>query len=415
MNPTPARVDRRGKTSRSRARVLSQRWRVRGALEEQEVRSVAIWNSRGLASSLGQFMLVGCAGFLVDGSFLTLLVSIAGWTPWEARSVSFPAAVTATWWLNRNFAFKGRGNFGGPVEYAAYVGIQVAGAAINLAVFGLLLQMRPSLAATPLVPLAAGAAVALSFNFTLARVALYRRLRAVDVQSTTAQLAEIGYTGRDNLEVMRHAERYNAWLVDLVLRHAPADAHALDFGAGSGTFAAKLHRMGLRLICMEPDTVLRTQLRESGLEAVGSLEDVQDASFDYIYSLNVLEHIDDDLFALRQLRSKLRPGGLLLVYVPALPVLYSAMDRKVGHRRRYRRTPLIRLVNEAGFEVRVARYADSLGFLAALVYRIAGDESGNIDTRQLEFYDRNVFPVSLVLDKICARICGKNLLVIAQR
>jgi SAM-dependent methyltransferase len=214
---------------------------------------------------------------------------------------------------------------------------------------------------------------------------------------------------------MRGAVRYNAWLVNLVLRYAPAGGHALDFGAGSGTFAAAVARAGLRLVCMEPDAALRTTLRESGLATVTSLEDVKAATFDYIYSLNVLEHIDDDLFALRQLHSKLRPGGALLVYVPAFPVLYSTMDRKVGHRRRYRRSPLIRLVNEAGFKVRVARYADSLGFLAALIYRAAGAESGDIDPRQLQFYDRFVFPVSLLLDKICARICGKNLLLVAQR
>jgi hypothetical protein len=53
--------------------------------------------------------------------------------------------------------------------------------------------------------------------------------------------------------------------------------------------------------------------------------------------------------------------------------------------------------------------------LAALIYPFAGSRSGDIDPRQLEFYDRCIFPVSLLLDKICARICGKNVLLVAQR
>jgi putative flippase GtrA len=142
-----------------------------------KVRLVAPTNGREFSRSLGQFLLVGCAGFIVDGSLLTFLVSLAGWTAWQARSVSFPAAVTLTWSLNRRFAFKGRGDLRGPAEYAAYVSIQIAGAAVNLAVFGLLLRARPSLAASPLVPFAAGAAVALIFNFSLARFLLYRRAR----------------------------------------------------------------------------------------------------------------------------------------------------------------------------------------------------------------------------------------------
>jgi SAM-dependent methyltransferase len=223
-----------------------------------------------------------------------------------------------------------------------------------------------------------------------------------------------GYTGRDNLEVMRDAVRYNAWLVELVLRHAPG-GRVLDFGAGSGTFAGQIARAGRNVVCMEPDDVLRAMLREAGLAAVGSFEELEDGAFDYVYSLNVLEHIDDDSAALRDLRAKLRPGGRLLLYVPAFAILYSSMDRKVGHRRRYRRAGLIRLVQEAGYEVRTARYADSLGFLASLAYRVIGNDSGDLDARQIRLYDRYALPVSLLLDRVCCRIAGKNLLLVAQR
>ena len=62
---------------------------------------------------------------------------------------------------------------------------------------------------------------------------------------------------------------------------------------------------------------------------------------DLIYTSNVLEHIDDDLAALKQLRATLSPGGRIAIYVPAMQVLYSDMDRSLGHYRRYGRQELL--------------------------------------------------------------------------
>jgi putative flippase GtrA len=133
---------------------------------------------RSVAASFGQFVLVGGVGFVIDGSILVALVSGAGWLPWEGRAISFPVAVSVTWWLNRRLAFKGRGMSDRRTEYAAYVTVQLLGAAINLAVFGLCLRVLPWLAEWPLIPFAVGSAVALVFNYAGARFTIYRRPRA---------------------------------------------------------------------------------------------------------------------------------------------------------------------------------------------------------------------------------------------
>ncbi|MGI9264633.1 MAG: class I SAM-dependent methyltransferase, partial [Gammaproteobacteria bacterium] len=111
----------------------------------------------------------------------------------------------------------------------------------------------------------------------------------------------------------------------------------------------------------------------------------------------------------------LRPGGRLLLYVPAFNVLFSSMDRKVGHFRRYRRRQLVALAGAAGFTVEQGRYVDSLGFLAALLYRFVGGDSGDINRRSLAVYDRFVFPLSRLLDTILWPFAGKNLLVTAAK
>ncbi len=228
-------------------------------------------------------------------------------------------------------------------------------------------------------------------------------------------MADESYTGTDNLEVMSEAVNYNRFLVDLVTRHAQGAEAILDFGAGIGTFAAELKGRGLDVVCLEPDPRQQAMLREQGLRAIRDLGELQDGSLDYVYSLNVLEHIDDDVGVLEAIRSKLRPGGRLLIYVPAFDLLYSSMDRKVGHVRRYRRSELSSKAKRAGFRVDDARYVDSLGFFAALLFRAIGNESGDINRTPLIVYDRLLFPLSRVADLALHPILGKNLLLRATR
>jgi SAM-dependent methyltransferase len=228
--------------------------------------------------------------------------------------------------------------------------------------------------------------------------------------------ANEAYTGADNLEVMREAVNYNAWLLRLIRRHAPPQGRVLDFGAGSGTFALPLHRAGLTMTCVEPDAALGSMLRSQGLAAAASLDALEPNQFDFAYTLNVLEHIDDDRGALSGLYTRLKPGGRLLVYVPAFQVLYGPMDRKVGHLRRYRRRDLARRIREAGFNIEKSRYADSLGFFAALAFRmLKGDSTGELNPAHIRLYDRCAFPLSLGLDMACWPFFGKNVLVVASR
>lgn len=169
------------------------------------------------------------------------------------------------------------------------------------------------------------------------------------------------------------------------------------------------------MTALEPDERLRARITSAGVRAIGGPDELTDGSLQYVYSLNVLEHIDDDVGALSRLRAKLAPGGLLLIYVPAFPVLYTSMDAKVGHVRRYTRTTLVSAVRAAGFQVERVAYVDSLGFLATLAFKAVGDRGGEINPRALKVYDRAIFPLSRLLDKAAQHWLGKNLLLIARR
>ena len=223
------------------------------------------------------------------------------------------------------------------------------------------------------------------------------------------------YQGTDNLEVMAAARNYNAFLVGLVLEHRHGARQVVDFGAGIGSFAGMVRAHGLDVLCVEPDSRQRALIRAGGHAAIADVDSLPDGTIDYIYSLNVLEHIADDSAALDLLARKLAPGGRVLIYVPAFPLLFSAMDRKVGHHRRYRRAQLVAGVERAGLTVIRSRYADSLGFLATLLYKVLGSGSGDLDRDSVVAFDRFVFPLSRLFDLALGRAIGKNVYVLAAK
>jgi SAM-dependent methyltransferase len=236
---------------------------------------------------------------------------------------------------------------------------------------------------------------------------LSERVRVPGAASATANVQRPGssedYTGVDNLEVMDSAVKYQRFMAGLLTLAAglPGTERVVaDFGAGVGTLARAARSLGWQVTCVDLDPALRARLHADG--------------FDVAASLNVLEHIEDDATVVSAFHRVLKPGAPLLLYVPAFPVLYSSLDRLVGHVRRYRRKGLVDLVESAGFTVQTCNHADSLGFAAALAYRVVGG-SGMLDERGVKLYDRFLFPASRGLDRFAKRFFGKNLVLIARR
>ncbi len=81
-------------------------------------------------------------------------------------------------------------------------------------------------------------------------------------------------------------------------------------------------------------------------------------SFDIVTALDVVEHVDDDLATLREVYTVMRPGGILLISVPAYMQLWSYWDDILGHRRRYTTRTMRRVVEQAGFQVRKVSHSN---------------------------------------------------------
>lgn len=231
-------------------------------------------------------------------------------------------------------------------------------------------------------------------------------------------MTEIAYTGLETLEALDGATNYRAWLVGFIdeLARRAATRELVDFGAGIGTYPREARSRGYTVTCVELDEGQRSRLEADGFAAVESLSALGTGRVKAMYSLNVIEHIADDTATLRQLLDAVAPGGQLLLVVPAFPLLFSNLDRQVGHHRRYRRRELLRKVAATGWVVDSCHYGDSLGFPAALAYRLLGRfVDGILKPGQVGVYDRLVFPVSRRLDAVARRWFGKNLVLFAHR
>ena len=121
--------------------------------------------------------MVGAAGFVVDESVLAVLTKLFGMDPFSARIVSILAAMTFTWWGNRNITFHehaAEGLAGGAREWLRFVAANAVGAVINYGTYALLVRFAPPPLSNAFVAVAVGVAVGLLFNFALSKRLVFR-------------------------------------------------------------------------------------------------------------------------------------------------------------------------------------------------------------------------------------------------
>jgi putative flippase GtrA len=127
------------------------------------------------AIRLAKFSCVGAAGFIVDAGVFQGLVSLAALSPYAAKILSYVAAATATWWLNRAYTFTDAERADPASQWARFLAANAVGALVNYAVFAAVLAVVPLAAQVPLIAVAAGALAGLAFNFTLSEKFIFRR------------------------------------------------------------------------------------------------------------------------------------------------------------------------------------------------------------------------------------------------
>lgn len=161
----------------------------------------------------------------------------------------------------------------------------------------------------------------------------------------------------------------------------PADAQILEAGCGTGGNLAMLARYG-RVYGMETNAqALELAVAKGAAQiAEGSLPNAipfAGHTFDLIALLDVLEHLDDDAAALRALRARMKPGGWLLITVPAYQFLWSRHDELHHHKRRYVAHGLRAVIESAGYRVHYLSYFNTWLFPLIATARLAKARSGH--------------------------------------
>jgi SAM-dependent methyltransferase len=186
---------------------------------------------------------------------------------------------------------------------------------------------------------------------------------------------------RDVYQRMAELEQEHWWFVarrrilaDLLPRWIAGNParRILEAGCGTGGNLAMLSKLG-EVVAFEPDDMARQLARRHGAFEIrrGFLPDdipYGPESFEVVAALDVLEHVDDDVGSLKAMASRLRPGGHLVLTVPAFPSLWSRHDECHHHKRRYRRRELLARIAAAGLApVRVTYFNSWLLPLIAFV------------------------------------------------
>jgi SAM-dependent methyltransferase len=230
---------------------------------------------------------------------------------------------------------------------------------------------------------------------------------------------KLQYFGRD-LEAMSYAKNYHQWILDEFSGYLGQDV--AEVGAGTGSFSLHLLKLVRSLTAFEPSENMYPVLHElfvneQRVETVnnyfGSEVSRFREKFDSVIYVNVMEHIENDIEEFKFMHESLKPGGRALIFVPALPFLYSNLDKSLGHFRRYVKSELAGKASNAGFKIQEIKYFDLAGILPwYIAFTLLGREisGGNVET-----YDKFVVPIMRRLESVAHPPVGKNLLMIAVK
>jgi SAM-dependent methyltransferase len=233
----------------------------------------------------------------------------------------------------------------------------------------------------------------------------------------------IEYGGQNELESSESGlKRYSKSISKRLLSKSQfnqAEEVIIDFGAGTGQIACLVREnTSISPICIEIDPTLISKLEVREFKTFSSIKDLSVPQASLIYSSNVLEHIEDDVEILSEMYNKLIPSGIVAIFVPALPFLFSDFDRQVGHFRRYKKSELASKVTSAGFEIISIQYFDSVGIITWWLMKLIGvrPNSKNSISILMSIYDNLIFPISRVID-LCgmSKIAGKNLILLGRK
>ncbi|XTZ13307.1 class I SAM-dependent methyltransferase [Micromonospora echinospora] len=220
------------------------------------------------------------------------------------------------------------------------------------------------------------------------------------------------------LEGLATAVNHRRWFVELALPYL--GDNPIEIGSGLGDYALEWAPHLPRFTATEADPdrliALKERLADHPTIEVRQMllpHDEIGGEYSAAVSYNVLEHIEEDVAALRSMRDLVRPGGAVIIIVPAFQFAMSPADIATGHVRRYTKRTLGAAMTSAGLRVERIHYANALGligyFMATKVFRLMPKEGPMV-----KFYDTTVLPVTKAAEQLVRPPFGQSVFAVAR-
>ena len=232
--------------------------------------------------------------------------------------------------------------------------------------------------------------------------------------------------GRETLELFAETDEFNKWLYQAL---APfCKDNLLEIGSGIGNISAFLIKDFKRITLSDIREDYCNALHKK-FDGNNNLEGVclMDLStnrieqdypellnkFDTIIASNVVEHIEDDRLAIDNCFKMLKPGGRIVILVPAFNWLYNPFDKELGHFRRYTQHSMTALIKAGGFTIIGAKYFNAMGMLG---WWVSGSvlRKKTLPANQLSFYNK-IVPVARQIDKLLLGRVGLSVIIAGEK
>ena len=232
--------------------------------------------------------------------------------------------------------------------------------------------------------------------------------------------------GTETLEVISDAGNFNRWMYETIKSHC--SGNILEIGSGIGNisqfFLADGHLISLSDLNTDYFKILENKFGDyTNLQRIICLDfaekDLENkypqliGQFDTVFALNVLEHVPDHEQAVRNCNLLLKPGGKLVILVPAFQSLFNKFDEALEHQRRYTPESLKKVMSIPGFQIVHTQYFNAAGILG---WFVSGKmmRKNTIPGGQMNLYNRLV-PLWKVSDFFLGRLFGLSVISVAQK
>lgn len=233
---------------------------------------------------------------------------------------------------------------------------------------------------------------------------------------------ELDVEGMQTLEAIAAASQFNEWMYRTTSKNLTG--RILEIGSGIGNISAfflrdkrQLHLSDIRdNYCDFLDQQFQAQESLDGIANLDLVDPDFDKkyanyleSFDSLFALNVVEHIEDDQLAIANAKKLLKKGGRMVILVPAYQALYNHFDTALEHYRRYNKASLSKLFEANQLQIERKEYFNLVGiagwFFSGNILRKRVIPSG-----QMKLYNALV-PIFKVVDKVTFRQWGLSVIV----